>query len=91
MSGDARTGGFAEVHAEVDTVWGVDLVDGRLSRCDEIHHLVRGGLFGLVQSIEMGIRDDHQVAGRVRIDIQDDKIKLGPLEDKIFLIADRVI
>ena len=91
MARDARSGGFAEVHSEIDAVGGVDLTDGRLSRHYEVHHLVSCSPFGLVQSIEMRVRDDHQVAGRVRINIQNDKIELGPLEDKIFLIAGRVV
>ena len=90
MARDARTGGFAEVHAEVDAVRSIDLADSRLSRRYQVHHLVGRGLLGLVQSIEMLVRYDQQVAGRVRINIKDDKIELGPLEDKTFLIADRV-
>ena len=34
---------------------------------------------------------DHQVAGCVRVDIQDDKIKLGTRDDEIFFVACRVV
>ena len=48
MSGHARTGGFAEVHAKVDAVRGIDFADSCLSRLDQIHHLVRRSFFSFV-------------------------------------------
>ncbi len=79
------------VHSEIDPVRRVRLGDGRLRLSCQFHHFVPRRLAGLVQCRDMLVRNDHQVAGPVRIGVEDDKIKLGTLEDEIVLIACRVV
>jgi len=60
-----------------------------VSGLDEIHHLVGRILAGGGQVRQMLKWDDQDMPGGVGENIEDHKIKLGTLEDKLFLIRCR--
>ena len=89
MSGNARTGGFAEVHSDVEAFRVIDLLERGLRSFCQVHHFVGDLFVGFVDLGDVIEWQDHQVSRAVRINIEDDKIKLGPTEDKFFLVAGR--
>src|SRR5919107_4679221 len=84
---DARARGLAEVHAEVEAVRAVDFGEYALGALRQLHQLVRG-LFG--QAVEVGRvleGDDHEVAAGVWVDVEDDEVEPGALEDEGRLVV----
>jgi hypothetical protein len=91
VSSDSGTGGFAKVHADVEAIGVIDLLESSLRSLGQVHHLVGDLFVGFVEIRNVLKRQDHQMACTVRINIEDDKIKLGASEDEFFLIACRVV
>jgi hypothetical protein len=87
---DSSAGGTAEIHAEVDAVWRVRIADRCLRLFGELHHFVGRLLARITKERDVLVRNDHQVTRSVRVNVEDDKIKLGTPEDEILLIGCRV-
>ncbi len=73
MVGDARSGHFPQVHAKVETFWTIRLRERALHTLRELHHLACSFRVeaGKIRSVFVG--HDHNVAGGVRVAIQDDE------------------
>ncbi len=87
VSGDAGAGGFADVHAQVDAVGVVEFAQDVLHALRERHHFVGGFWWQFLQFVQMGVGDDHHVAGRVGIRIQNDEAVLAAIDDERFLVV----
>lgn len=90
VTSHAGTGGFAQIHSDVEAVRVIDLCQCGLSAFREVHHFISDLFVAFIEVGDVLERKDHQMTGAVGINIQDDKIKLGPTEDEIFLVAGRV-
>lgn len=86
VSRDSGASRCADVHAEIDSVWLVELPQDGFCLLREIHHLLRGFRRELLQLIDVGVGYDHDVAGRVRKSIQDHEAMLATIDDAGFLI-----
>ena len=62
VSGDACSGGFADVHAEVDAVRAVEFAQDGLHALGERHHLGCGFGGQQVEAVEVLVGDDHDVS-----------------------------
>jgi len=91
MSGDAGTGGFPKVHADVEAIGVIDLFKCGLRSLGQVHHFIGDLFIALVKIGDMLEWQDHQMARAVGIYIENDKIKLGAPEDEFLLIARRVV
>jgi len=81
MSGDARAGGLAQIHSNIEAVRMVETFQRLLGALRQIDQLMRGcgGQFG--QAVEMGVGHHHHVAGGVREGVQADKAVLAAMDE----------
>src|SRR5438094_10572915 len=91
MVRNTRPSRFSEIHPEIETLWLVNLGQRRLRGLHEVHHFIGCLFIGLIEIGKMCIRNDQEMPRSVWVNIQNYKIKLGPLEDKVFIIGRRVI
>ena len=91
MAGNTRTSGFTEIHSKIESLRLINLGQGTRGLFRQVHHLIGRIFVGIAEVAKVGKWKDHQMAGPVRVNIQYDKIKLCPMEDKILLIAGRVV
>jgi hypothetical protein len=82
VSGDAGTGGFADVHAEVDAVGDIKLAQDGLQFLGESHHFGGRGGGEFLQFVEVRVGDDHDVSVGVGIGIKDDEAMLSAVNDE---------
>ena len=88
---DAGSSRLSYIEAHVEALRRIDLAQCRLAPFRQVHHFVGSLLIRLIQIADVLERDDHQMTGGVRINIENDKIKPGTLEDELFLVASRAI
>ena len=86
VAGDAGTGGFADVHAEVDPVGAVEFAQNRFHALRKFHHLLGRSRGEFAQFIQMRVGDDHYMPRRVRKHIQDDEAMVAAMHDECFLV-----
>ncbi len=87
MVGDSSSGSAAKIHPDVESIRVIDFTHRRLAAFRQIHHLVcrflrRGGDFGDVR-----VGHDHRVAADVGIDVEDDEIVSGAVDDEFALVV----
>jgi hypothetical protein len=82
VSGDAGTGGFADVHAEVDAVGDIKLAQDGLQFLGESHHFGGRGGGEFLQLVEVRVGYDHDVSVGVGIGIKDDEAMLSAVNDE---------
>ena len=85
--GDARARGSAEIHAHVETRRVVNLTQRGLRSLGQIHHLIRDLFRDRVKLTRVQIRNDHQMPGDVRIEIEDDERVLSAVQHEIRFIV----
>ena len=89
MSGDSRTGGFTDVHAEIDAFGMVELKKCRLQSLCQLHHFRRGVFGKKMQAVDMLIGHDHGMTRGIGKGVQDDEIPLTTMDDKgPFVVAE---
>ena len=81
VAGDAGAGGFAYVHAEVDAIGGVEFAQDGFHTLGERDHFAGGFGWELAQFVEVGVGDDHHVAGGVGVGIQDHEAMLATIHN----------
>lgn len=91
MSGNTSSGSFTEIDAHVEPLRCVDLGQGGLAPFHQVHHFVSCLFIGFVELGDVFVRHDHEMAGPVRIDIKNNKIKPGSVEDEFLLVAGRAV
>ena len=86
----SRAGALSKVHPEVDTFGTIYLLQRRDGALGERHHFRQ--LLGSCASncVAMLVRRNHEVAGRIWKQIENDEIVVGPKEDETLGIAHRV-
>jgi len=73
VTGDACTGGAANVHAEINSIRCVDLAEHAFHFLTQRHHFCRRIFGQLLQFIQMREGHDHHVAGGVRKAVENDE------------------
>jgi len=87
VSGDACAGGLADVHAQVNAVGGIDLAEDVFGFLCEGHHFLSGLGGHLLKFVQVGVGDDHEVAGGVGKFVQHDEVVRGAVNDKRFAVV----
>ena len=77
MIHDAGTSGPAEIHPHIKSLGRVNIGEGRLTSFEQVHQLIGSLLIGFIEVGHVRVGHYHQMAGPIRIDVQDDKIKPG--------------
>ena len=90
MSGDAGSGGFTQIHSQVYAVGMIEASENILKLAGEFHHLLGGGSGEKLQAVDMGIRNDHNVAGGVGVGVEDDEAVLAAMKNTGFFIVAEV-
>src|ERR1700722_15050257 len=80
----ARAG---EVHAEVHAVWFVVGAEGGFDALGEAHHFGESFGIGAGEVADVGVRNDHDVAGRVGEAVEDDENFFAAVDDEVFFIV----
>ena len=87
--GNPCAGRLAQIHAQVKSVWMIDVIDGRLHALRQQYHF-RGGISFQVCKIRgMCVGNDQYMSGSVRVSIQNDIIFHRALHDEPFLVTIR--
>ena len=73
VAGYTGSCGAAEVHAEIHAVGLVILLEGFFHALGESHHFVEGGGIAEIEFGDVGVGDDHDVAGGIRKTIKNDE------------------
>ncbi len=81
VSRDARPGGLADIHPQIDPVRRVELAQDPLHALRQIHHFVGGLHRQLLQFVQMGEGNDHHVSGGVGIGIENHVAVLAAMHD----------
>jgi len=88
VGGDASAGHRAQVHADIEAVRAGRLAqstDGALGELGELGRFLHGQL-GVVGYVP--VRDHHQVAGIVRVQVEHRVDQRAPGDDQAFLVAE---
>jgi len=81
MAGDAGAGGFAKVKTEIHAVRGVEFDQGALGLLSDIDDFVGSGGGKGGERAFVTVRDDHDVAGRIREGIKAEEGVFGAKDD----------
>jgi len=87
VTGDAGAGGAANVHAQIHAIGLIGCGEGLFDALRELHHFIEcgrgaGGQFG-----DVGVGNDHDVAGCVGIAIENDEAVLAAMDDERLIVA----
>src|SRR5208283_1741313 len=87
VSGYSGAGGFSDVHSKIDAVGCVEMTQNRLHALGQGHHLL-GGIGGdLLQLVQVGVGDDHDVSVGVWKGIENDVAVRAAMDDAGLLVA----
>src|SRR5690348_16973494 len=81
MAGHACTGSFTQIEADVKSVRMVKLAKDVLQAAGQIDHFMGCQRVQLLQLICVLVRDHHNVAGSIRIGIEDDEATVAAMDD----------
>ena len=84
---DSCSGGFAQVHADVQSLRLVDFFDYAFGGASKGHHFLDGLLVYLLQASGVLIRRDHDVTAGVRIAVEDDEVEAGAMDNEHFFVT----
>jgi hypothetical protein len=87
VASDSSSGGFSDVHAEVDSFRTINLSQRSLHALGELDHFVGSDSGQFLQFIEMSKWHHHHVAGGVGVGIQNDVAGLATVNDADFGIV----
>ena len=79
---DARTRCGSEVHPEIEAFWPIQLLKGSGHALGELHHFRQLLGFGAGDVVEMLEGCNHDVAGRIRKQIDDDEVVSSSKNDQ---------
>jgi hypothetical protein len=83
----AGTCRLSQVHTDVYSIRGVLAAYRGLTPYYQFHHFRGRGGVGVCDEIDVFERDDHQMAGCVRIDIENNEIVLAAVEDEVLFVG----
>ena len=78
---DPRPSSLPNIHSQIDSIRMVELAQHRLHPLRKADHLVRGFGRQFLQFVQMRVRHDHHVPGRIRIRIQNDEAMLAAMNN----------
>ena len=77
----------AEVHAHVEACRRINLAERSLRSFRKVHELIRDFFRHRIKLARVQVRNDHQMAGDVWIDIQDNETMLPAVKDEVGLVV----
>jgi hypothetical protein len=89
--GNTGPGSGSEVHAQIETCRRVNFPQRLLPALGKIHELVRYFLWNRVKFAGVQIRNNEQMSGDVRIEIQYNIRMLSAMKDEISLVIFRIV
>src|SRR5450755_1474761 len=87
MFGDACARALAKIHSQVEAGWFVYCTEVTLGLLRQEDHFLERLRGSSIEGADMLIRNDHQVAGGVRIQVQHHEVKLATKYDPILRTA----
>src|SRR5262249_4531841 len=87
MAGDARAGGLAQIHSQIETFRFVEFAENSLQLAHQLHHLGGGVRGEFLQLVDMLKGYYHHVAGSVRVGVQNDITVVGPMDNERFFVV----
>ncbi len=87
MIGDSRAGRAAQIHAQIEAVGMISVIERRLHALRKQHHFRRSFPFEAGKIRGMRVGNDHDVARSIGIAIQNDEIFHAAKDDEPFFIV----
>src|SRR5215831_1936246 len=88
MPGDAGACSFAQVHSQVETLRMVEVAQNAFEPPRELHHFLGGFGREQLELVYMLIGNDHDMAGGVRVGVQNDEAVLVPMDNEgLFVVS----
>lgn len=79
---DSCSGGFTEIHTDIDAFGFVDVLQNSFRADGKLHHFSQCFRMGFGERWDVLIRRDHEMAVGVGVEVEDDKVSLRAMNDQ---------
>lgn len=87
MCGDAGSGGFSQIDTDIEAVRVVEFAQDAFDALAEIHHFMGFRGLQLLQLVSVPKWNDHDMAGGIRVSIEDDEAVPAAVDNAGFMVV----